>query len=84
MQRDQFIEQLKRFILDKSRLAAAEVGADTPLIESGIVDSLLITELILHVEDVLGIAIDIDDFRLASFRTIGAIYERYAPAEAQS
>ena len=78
MTRNDFIEQLRTFIIAKSKVASADVRADTPLIDSGIVDSLLITELIIHVEDVLEINIDIDDFRLSSFRTIGAIYERYA------
>ncbi len=78
IKRDQFIEHLRTFIITKSKVNATDVGADTPLIDSGIVDSLLITELIIYVEDVLDINIDIDDFRLASFRTIGAIYERYA------
>ena len=78
MTRDQFIEHLRSFIITRSKVKATDIGADTPLIESGIVDSLLITELILQVEDVLGITIDIDDFRLASFQTLGSIYERYA------
>jgi acyl carrier protein len=78
MKRDQFIESVRNFIISKSKVKTTDVGADTPLIDSGIVDSLLITELIIYVEDVLSIDIDIEDFRLASFRTIGTIYERYA------
>jgi acyl carrier protein len=78
MKRDQFIENVRDFIVSKSKVKTTDVGADTPLIDSGIIDSLLITELIVYVEGVLGVGIDIDDFRLASFRTIATIYECYA------
>lgn len=83
MQRDQFIESVRSFIVSKSKVKTADVGPDTSLIDSGIIDSLLITELIVYIEGVLDINIDIDDFRLASFRTIATIYERYA-AEARA
>ena len=78
MKRDQFIENVRNFIVSKSKVKTTDVGADTQLIDSGIVDSLLITELIIYVEDVLGININIDDFHLTSFRTIATIYDRYA------
>jgi len=77
MERQDFFVKARRFISAKARIDPEQIKSDTPLVESGIVDSLLITELIIFVEDVLDIDIEVDDFRLTSFHTLDSIYETY-------
>ncbi|MCW8206078.1 acyl carrier protein [Verminephrobacter aporrectodeae subsp. tuberculatae] len=74
---EQFIEQIRNFIATRAKVQPQVIQADTPLIDSGYVDSLLLTELILFVEDLLGCNIDIDDFRISKFETIESIYQNY-------
>lgn len=73
----EFLAQTTKFIADKSGVQAAQIQPDTRLVESGVVDSLLLTELIVFVEDTLDCTIDIDDFRVAKFESIEAIYASY-------
>jgi acyl carrier protein len=73
----EFLAQTTKFIADKSGVQAAQIKPDTRLVESGVVDSLLLTELIVFVEDTLDCTIDIDDFRVAKFESIEAIYASY-------
>lgn len=46
---------------------------DTPLLASGILDSLGILQLMSFLSDELGIEIDDDDFTLDNFETIGSL-----------
>lgn len=53
----------------------ARVAADTDLIDGGLLDSLLLTDLILHLEERYGIALDGAEVSPANFRTVAAIVE---------
>ena len=69
--------------LDRSKLEAdllhfvqsrgsrhAEVTSQTDLLESGLLDSLLLMDLIFHTEEVYGIRFDSDHVNPANFRRI--------------
>jgi acyl carrier protein len=46
---------------------------DTDLIESGVIDSLALVELIFQIEQELGINIRLDEVGVESFRTVKGI-----------
>ena len=48
----------------------AEVTSQTDLLESGLLDSLLLMDLIFHVEEAYGIRFDSDHVNPSNFRTI--------------
>jgi acyl carrier protein len=48
----------------------ADVTSQTDLLESGLLDSLLLMDLIFHVEEVCGIRFDSDQVNPSNFRTI--------------
>lgn len=52
---------------------AAELTPDTPLLSSGVLDSLGILQLMGFLGDELGIEIGEDDFTMENFETIGAL-----------
>lgn len=78
MKNTQFLNAVKEFLVSKESPEANQLVGDTLLVESGIVDSILLTELIIFVEDYFGIVIDIDGFNIKSFATVNAIEEHYA------
>jgi len=48
----------------------AKVTSQTDLLESGLLDSLLLMDLIFHIEEVYGFRFDSDHINPANFRTI--------------
>lgn len=52
---------------------AADLTPDTPLLSSGVLDSLGILQLMGFLGDELGIEIGEDDFTMDNFETIGAL-----------
>lgn len=75
MERHEFYKKATAFIVKCSGVSFDEISPDTHLVNSGIVDSLLLTELIFFVENVIGHPIDIDNFRLDSFESLQTIYD---------
>jgi acyl carrier protein len=53
----------------------AGIGADTDLIDGGLLDSLLLTDLILHIEERYAVAFDAGDVSPANFRSVAAIVD---------
>ena len=51
----------------------AAVTPDTDLLDGGLLDSLLLTDLILHIEGLHGIEFDSHHVSPANFRTVSAI-----------
>ncbi len=54
-------------------LDPARVATDTDLIDGGLLDSLLLTDLILHIEERYGLALDGGHVSPANFRSVAAI-----------
>ena len=77
MNYEEFTQKTVAFIAKGAKVSPQLISPDSKLMGSGIVDSLLLTELILHVEDVLDCEIDVENFRLATFETIDSIYSAY-------
>lgn len=74
---DEFVSKTSKFISTKAKVSFLQIKADTPLVGTGIVDSLMLTELILYVEDTLACTVDIENFKLATFESIHSIYSAY-------
>jgi acyl carrier protein len=53
----------------------AGVAADTDLIDGGLLDSLLLTDLILHIEERYAVAFDAGDVSPGNFRSVAAIVD---------
>ena len=53
----------------------ARVTADTDLIDGGLLDSLLLTDLILHIEERYGLTLDGSEVSPANFRTVAVIVD---------
>jgi len=82
--RDQIVPALARLFADRLHVEVPSPDAD--LIESGLLDSLRLVELLLHMESDLGWRVpleevDLDDLR--SLRRIAALIEARAGLQAQ-
>ena len=58
---------------EKLHIEVSSVGTD--LIETGALDSLALVELLLHLEQELGIKISLENLELKNFRSIDSIAE---------
>jgi methoxymalonate biosynthesis acyl carrier protein len=46
---------------------------DTDLIESGVIDSLVLVELLLHLEEAFNVEVDVTELEIEDFRTVKSI-----------
>jgi D-alanine--poly(phosphoribitol) ligase subunit 2 len=60
-------------LLLRQDLGLAPPSYETDLLESGVLDSLGIVELILRIEETFGVKVAMDELDLSSFRSIAAI-----------
>ena len=65
------IDQLRRIFLEKLHIETAGVEAD--LVESGILDSSVLIDLIFHIEDQFSITVPLDNLQLENLRSISSI-----------
>lgn len=70
--RQQLEADLLQFVQSRGPRYAA-VTRDTDLLDGGLLDSLLLTDLILHIEGLHGIEFDSHHVSPANFRTVSAI-----------
>ena len=77
MNQEKFFNKIKLFIQELNPQNQINIDPNTKLIETKIVDSLLLTEIILFVEDITDNTIDIESFDVNSFSSIASIYDRY-------
>ncbi|HIP34195.1 MAG TPA: hypothetical protein EYG89_05705 [Bacteroidia bacterium] len=77
MQKEFFHKEIVNFIQENNQKNTITIKTDTNLIETKIVDSLLLTEIILFVEDISNNSIDIESFDINSFKSIDIIYDTY-------
>jgi acyl carrier protein len=68
---------LRDWIVDRAKDKPAEMHDDTPVLETGILSSLDVVELILFVEHLLGAEVDVDDLQAESIRVVNAIYTTF-------
>jgi len=70
MSSNEFITSILAYLAGLENASSIEITPDTDLIESGVIDSFSITLLILHIEEILGIEININDPTMDSIRTV--------------
>lgn len=66
-------EQIEQFLFDKINLEI--LSRNTDLIESGVLDSRTLAELLVHLERQFGIEISVDNLDIENFRTIASTME---------
>ncbi len=81
MDRSDFYQGVRHFLGSRTGVERGDLTSNANLIQEGIVDSVLLTELILYVEDVTSREIDVDNFRLSTFSTMESIYDHYVGCE---
>jgi acyl carrier protein len=67
------IERITRLLTEVLHIEVANL--DTDLIETGVLDSLLMVDLLFHIEQEFGISIPLNDESLDSLRTVRGISE---------
>lgn len=55
------------------RLHVSVPSADTELLESGLVDSLMLVELLAHLEEAFGVTVTAEDLEIENFRSVKRI-----------
>jgi acyl carrier protein len=75
--REQFEERLRQFVRHGS--GERTVRKNTPLFESGLIDSIRTLDLIILIEEVIGRRVADEEIVLGSFRTIEAICATFLP-----
>jgi acyl carrier protein len=68
---------LRDWIVDRAKDKPADMQDDTPVLETGILSSLDVVELILFVEHLLAAEVDVDDLQAESIRDVNAIYSTF-------
>lgn len=82
MTEEEFIERARGFLRAQVGDKASSVAADTELVTSGILDSLLVLEFFFFLEEVHGSAIDADQVSMASLSTLRSAYQLVAGTKA--
>lgn len=69
-------EALKKFIKETFMFGEGELNCDTPLFESGIIDSMGFIKLLAFLEKNCGISLDMSEITMENFKTIDGICEK--------
>lgn len=77
MDQEHFYKEVTAFIADRAKVPGEVIQPTDHLVQRGFVNSLILAELIVFVENVSGKEIDVEDFRLDSFSTIEKIYRNH-------
>jgi acyl carrier protein len=85
--RKQLEADLMQFVRSRSARHAA-VNSRTDLLESGLLDSLLLMDLIFHIEEAYGVRFDSDQVNPSNFRiiedTVSFVLNQLSMPQAQS
>ncbi|HUF49318.1 MAG TPA: phosphopantetheine-binding protein [Longimicrobiales bacterium] len=82
MTRDAFVTATVRWINARLVPAGVVVAADTPLFETGLIDSIRILQLIAWTEQATGRRIPDEHIRMDYFRDVSTIAARFAEVAA--
>ena len=75
--------QLRQWILEHSKAPSrAELTDQTAILETGLVSSLDIVELVLFIEELRGDEIDTDDIEPEVFASVDSLWEGFFAAQA--
>ena len=71
---DRFLELSQEFLLERLGDKAAHVDADTELVESGLLDSLMVLEFFFFLESVSGTTVKPEEATVQSLATLRGAY----------
>ncbi len=77
-------DEIRRYLMEhRASEVAGDFGDDDSLLELSVIDSLVMVDLIAHLEKAYGIAVDEDDMMPENFDSVAAIvaYVRWKQAE---
>ncbi|MBO0799129.1 MAG: acyl carrier protein [Blastocatellia bacterium] len=66
-------DKITRLLSDKIQIEASSI--ETDLVETGLLDSLKLVELMTSLEDEFGITISFDEIEIDNFRSVASIAE---------
>lgn len=69
--------KLRQWILDHAKAPASDLGDDTPILDTGILSSLDIVELVLFIESLKGDEVDPDNIEPESFKSVDAMMKGF-------
>lgn len=69
--------KLKQWIRDHAKASASDLADDTPILDTGILSSLDIVELVLFIESLKGDEVDPDTIEPESFKSIDAMMKGF-------
>jgi acyl carrier protein len=69
------LDQVRAVIAEQSGLPPAMIESDTPILTSGLIDSMGMVEVVAQLEELFGIVIDAEDVVADNFHTPAAIAE---------
>lgn len=70
----EFYEKAKAFLLERIGEKATPLTEDTELVESGLLDSLLVLEFFFFLEELRGTSIEPENFSVSSVATLRSAY----------
>ena len=73
-------KQLREWIYDRAKDKPARLDDATPILDTGILSSLDIVELVLFIENLRGSEVDVDALQPESFRDVDAIWKSFFEA----
>lgn len=76
-----FVPLMVEWLNERFASADVTIGAETPLFEGGLIDSIRVLELIAWTEEAIGSAIPDARIRMDNFRTVARIAEVFLPEE---
>lgn len=71
---------LKAWVLKKAKISEGDLNEATPLLETRLISSLQVMELILEIEKIKGGRINIKSMKPGAFASIHNIYEAFFKA----
>jgi acyl carrier protein len=69
--------KLKQWIRDHAKASANDLADDTPILDTGILSSLDIVELVLFIESLKGDEVDPDNIEPESFKSVDAMMKGF-------
>jgi hypothetical protein len=70
-------DQLRGWILDRTTSGATELEDDTPILDSGLLSSLDVVELIVFIESLKGEEVDVDAIEPESLENLDVLYRAF-------
>ncbi len=70
-------DQLRSWIIERSKSGIETLDDQTPILDSGILSSLDVVELVLFIESLRGEEVDVDDIEPESLTNVDTLYETF-------